>query len=822
MEIIEREQTLNSDIESETSNARKRGEDYFNLLVEFSSDVLLVIGEGALIVFAGGAGLRELGYEPTEVIGKLAAEFIHPDDVAEQSQLARRAVTEPGVSVRSEARIRHHDGSWISCEIISRLTRVPNSKTVLITTMRNITERLEATRKAQKSAETLRQVFEASHDVISVNRYSDGNYIDTSTAFGVSGFNTKDVIGKTSNDIGIWANRAQFKDFVTQLNQRGRVSNLEVDFKLKDGTIEPNLISATIAELNGEKCVVSFARNISKIKKTEIELRAAREDALAASRAKSEFLSSMSHEIRTPMNAILGMTDLVLETELTTEQRRYLDVVVNNGNALLELINSILDLAKIEAGRVNLEAVDFDVVELTERVADTLALRAHEKDIELAVRFEAGLDTALVGDPLRLRQVLINLIGNAIKFTERGEVVVSVKRNREGAGKGSLLFAVSDTGVGIPTESLPTIFSEFTQADSSTTRKYGGTGLGLAIVTRLVALMGGKVWVESEPGKGSIFYFTVELGLANSALGPAMVAAQPSLMDMRALVVDDNPTNRIIVKEMLEAKGAVVSEASSAIEGLRAIEGALASEHPIQLLLLDCVMPGLNGFEMAKLVREKLCLADLVIMMLSSNELSARLSHMKDLGLNHYIVKPVKRRELYAAIAEALTKAGVFGDTAQVAVREPAAKMEAGPVIDRPLRILLADDSADNRLLINAYLKRTRYQIESVGDGQLAVDKFKIAKFDLVLMDIQMPVLDGYAAIQMIREWEAEQSASPTPIIALTASALDEAVRRAKAVGCDAHVSKPINKSTLLHTIANAVAEPAASSDTPVPHLTAK
>src|ERR1700683_1354532 len=228
---------------------------------------------------------------------------------------------------------------------------------------------------------------------------------------------------------------------------------------------------------------------------------------------------------------------------------------------------------------------------------------------------------------------------------------------------------------------------------------------------------------------------------------------------------------------------------------------------------------------MAKLVREKLCLADLVIMMLSSNELSARLSHMKDLGLNHYIVKPVKRRELYAAIAEALTKAGVFGDTssaAQVAVREPAAKMEAGPVIDRPLRSLLADDSADNRLLINAYLKRTRYQIESVGDGQLAVDKFKIAKFDLVLMDIQMPVLDGYAAIQMIREWEAEQSASPTPIIALTASALDEAVRRAKAVGCDAHVSKPINKSTLLHTIANAVAEPAASSDTPVPHLTAK
>ena len=282
---------------------------------------------------------------------------------------------------------------------------------------------------------------------------------------------------------------------------------------------------------------------------------------------------------------------------------------------------------------------------------------------------------------------------------------------------------------------------------------------------------------------------------------------------MRALVVDDNPTNRIIVKEMLEAKGAIVSEASSAIEGLRAIEEAMTSEHPIQLLLLDCVMPGLDGFEMAKLVREKLGLSDLVIMMLSSNELSTRLSHMKNLGLNHYIVKPVKRRELYAAIAEAMTKAGIFVDPSSVTTsseQSVAAKIEAGPVIDRPLRILLADDSADNRLLVDAYLRRTRYRIESVGDGQSAVDKFKTEKFDLVLMDIQMPVLDGYAAIKMMREWEAEQSAPATPIIALTASALDEAVQHAKAVGCNAHVSKPIKKSTLLQTIVDAVADPAA------------
>jgi two-component system sensor histidine kinase/response regulator len=816
MEITEREPTSHSDIQSETSatsSLTQRIEDYFSLLVEFSSDVLLVIGEGALIVFAGGAGLRELGYESAEVIGKPAAQFIHPDDVAEQSQLARRAVAEPGVAIRSEARIRHHDGSWIACEIISCTTRGPEGKTVLITTMRNISERLEAAGKIRESEATLRRIFDASPDVISINRFSDGSYVDTSTSFVESGFDRKEVVGKSSGKIGIWADRQQFKDYMRRLSERGIVRNLEVDFKLKDGALSPCLISSTIAELNGEKCVISFSRDISKIKRTENELRAAREEALAASQAKSEFLSSMSHEIRTPMNAILGMTDLVLDTELTTEQRRYLDVVVNNGNALLELINSILDLAKIEAGRLSLEAVDFDVVELTERVADTLAVRAHEKDIELAVRFEAGLETALVGDPLRLRQVLVNLIGNAIKFTERGEVVVSVKRNREGAGKGSILFAVSDTGVGIAAAALPTIFSEFTQADSSTSRKYGGSGLGLAIVKRLVSLMGGAVWLESEPGKGSTFYFTVELGLANPALRPAIAAPQAQLMDMRALVVDDNPTNRIIVKEMLEARGAVVGEASSAMEGLRAIEEAMTSEHPIQLLLLDCVMPGLDGFEMAKLVREKLGLSDLVIMMLSSNELSARLSHMKDLGLNHYIVKPVKRRELYAAIAEAMTTAGMLSNissAAQGAKKVPAAKIEAGPMVDRPLRILLADDSADNRLLINAYLKRTRYQVESVGDGKSAVEKFKCAKFDLVLLDIQMPVLDGYAAIQMMRTWEAEKGMTATPIIALTASALDQTVQHAKAVGFDAHVSKPISKSTLLQTIVNAVAEPPA------------
>jgi CheY-like chemotaxis protein/anti-sigma regulatory factor (Ser/Thr protein kinase) len=482
--------------------------------------------------------------------------------------------------------------------------------------------------------------------------------------------------------------------------------------------------------------------------------------------------------------------------------------VVNNGNALLELINGILDLAKIEAGRLSLETVSLDIIDLSEKVADTLAVRAHEKHLELAVRFEDGLPTALVGDPLRLRQVLVNLIGNAIKFTERGEIVLAVKRNPAGSGPGSLLFEVSDTGIGISADKVATIFSEFTQGDSSTSRRYGGSGLGLAIVNRLVQLMGGEVWVESELGKGSTFCFTVELGVADSSpIEKASAANECDLKGTRVLIVDDNLTNRIILREMLEPKGAIVSEACNASEGLHALDEAERAKTPFELLLLDCVMPGINGFEMAKRVRQELRLKDLVIMMLSSNELTARISQMNDLGLSQYIVKPIKRRELYSAIADALAKSRVYeaymqsGDDCSKA-NDAADRTE---VLDFSVRILLADDSPDNRMLVAAFLKHTPYELEMAVDGLEAVEKFRAGKFDLVLMDIQMPILDGYSAVRRIREWESAQRIDQTPIVALTASALDDAVERARAAGCSAHVSKPIKKSTLLRTIASAV-----------------
>src|SRR5580704_15971679 len=504
----------------------------------------------------------------------------------------------------------------------------------------------------------LREIFDSSVDNIALTDLSTGIIVDVNKEMVRSlGLAKNQIVGKRFDEVKVWESTEQLDLFTATLLKQREVRNFETTFCTASGSTFPALISAVILELGGRKCALSIARDIT-------DLEAARQKALAASKAKTEFLSSMSHEIRTPMSAILGMADLIGESDMNSEQRRYLDTIISNGNALLELINSILDLARVESGRMNLEAVAFDVVELTEKVADTLAVRAHEKGIELAVRFSGDLPPALVGDSLRLRQVLTNLIGNAIKFTERGEVMVDVAHNPNQSNPGSLLFSVRDSGIGMPREMLPNIFSAFTQADSSTTRKYGGSGLGLTIVERLVALMGGRVWVESDLGTGSTFYFTVELGL------PPAVANEnerrehrkPALSSVRVLVVDDNAINRSIVSQMLSAGGAVVTEASSAAEGLAAIAANL-NRAPFGLLLVDLQMPTMDGFEMIRQMRLGPNGNAPIVMLVTSSGLTTRLNAMRELGVNHYVVKPVKRRELYAAIsdamAEVVTPAGI-------------------------------------------------------------------------------------------------------------------------------------------------------------------
>jgi two-component system, sensor histidine kinase and response regulator len=531
-------------------------------------------------------------------------------------------------------------------------------------------------------------------------------------------------------------------------------------------------------------------------------LEGAREGALAASKAKSEFLSSMSHEIRTPMNAVLGMADLLSETELSVEQRRYLEVMIANGNSLLELINGILDLARIESGRLQIEKVEFDLTELIDKTISTFGVQAHTKNLELVARIGASVPERLVGDPLRLRQVLINLLGNAIKFTELGEVILEVERNSESNEHADLRFSVSDTGIGIPSDQLGVIFSSFTQADSSTTRKHGGTGLGLAIAQRLVGLFGGQIRVESEMQKGSRFSFTAKFGLAPRVISPTAHVVL-SLVGHRVLVVDDNRINRMIVREMISTCGAEVTEAESGEEALAAIHRATDAGLTYRIILLDMRMPGMDGLEVAQRIRQAQLPVEPVILMLSSDDLRPQLTRLKQLGLDAYLVKPVTRKELFEAIRRVIEDANRNSATALPERRPPEIRSEQAACFS-PVRILVAEDAPDNRLVVKAYLRREPYEIDFAEDGQEAVEKFTSHKYDLVLMDIQMPRMDGLAATRKIRQWETEHALPPVPIIALTASVLDEDVRCAVAAGCNLHIGKPVKKRALLDTIRNA------------------
>ena len=674
----------------------------------------------------------------------------------------------------------------------------------LRTTLRRLDQQRVADQRLQESEQRLSTLFEGIDDTLLVHDL-EGRILDcNASACRRLGYTRDELLALRTPDIDSPEFAAGFAQRCSRQMAAGAYV-CEGVHAAKDGTLIPVDISTRVIAYRGLPAILAVARDITERKRVEAELDLMRESAEKANAAKSEFLANMSHEIRTPMNGILGMTELALETELSAEQTEYLQMVKGSADSLLTVINDILDFSKIEAGKLSLDPIEFQLRDTLAAMMGALALKAHEKGLDLAYRVPPEIPDHLLGDPGRLQQVLVNLTGNAIKFTERGEILISVAMDSQEPGEALLIFTVADTGVGIPENQLQAIFEPFKQGDGSTTRKYGGTGLGLTISAQLAALMGGRIWAESESGKGSAFHFTARLGLIEApGGGPAYSGCK--LEGISVLVVDGSLTSRGILLEMLSSWGMQPVAVDGVESALTALNGAIAQGNPFAIVILD---PRLSGIERVERIRRLKAAGDPAVIVLTSTPGSGDAEALRALGIGAYLHKPVRQSELLNAMI------GVIASESLQRLGALTSESSGGAVAEKPstaripaLRILVAEDNPVNQRLLVRMLEKRGHSVALVSTGREAVEALTCQKFDIALLDIQMPEMGGIEATAAIRaaergKREAGGAASHIPIVAITANAMKGDRERCLAAGMDGYIAKPIHQQELFGVIEN-------------------